>query len=374
MEPIELLSKIVSIDSVFPGEAELAHFLAAQLEGAGFAVELQEFQPGRYNVLAEKGEGRPVLLAGHMDTVPPHNYERDPLKLEEMDGKLYGLGAYDMKAGIAAIVKAAEKTARPVKIMFVSDEENESLGCYQAIKSGFLDNVEFVIVPEISDVHEMAGHTRTITLGRRGRSEYAIAVHGKGFHAAHLERGISAITEASAIAIEIEKMNSGLPSDPFMGRGDIFVRKISAESNSLSVPDSADMVVSRHLVSGETIESALDGLRKTMDSMHSAGLLRNQMKKPEVNIRKRDVPYLLPYLTKKEHPGVRRLASIIERKFGVPANYNAGMSVADENLIAMQGIPVISFGPIGDGEHSCSEWVSKNSYLELIDILQEFVA
>ena len=110
MNSLDLLKKLVSFNSVFPHEKELAHFLAEELKKLGFKVEMQQFDGNRYNVLASRGTvGKPVLLYGHIDTVPAYSYDhvnRDPFKLEEKDGKLYGLGAYDMKAGIAAMLKA----------------------------------------------------------------------------------------------------------------------------------------------------------------------------------------------------------------------------------------------------------------------------
>jgi len=104
-DAISLLRKLVATDSVFPHEAALAHFLSGELERAGFIVEMQRFggeahDAGgpRFNVLATRGNmdaGAPLLLYGHMDTVPPYGYreaDRDPLRLEEREGKLLASG------------------------------------------------------------------------------------------------------------------------------------------------------------------------------------------------------------------------------------------------------------------------------------------
>jgi acetylornithine deacetylase/succinyl-diaminopimelate desuccinylase-like protein len=390
MDNVGMLRKIVSIDSVFPHEAELAHFLARELERCGFSVEMQRFgeRGERYNVLARRGvegrserEGRkPLLLYGHMDTVPPYGYERegrDPFRLGEREGKLYGLGAYDMKAGVAAIVRAVRevRNGRPLKIMFVSDEEADSGGCFEALKSGFLSDVEFALAAEISDIHDAGQKTRNIMLGRRGRAQYEVDVPGKSFHAARAGEGISAVTEAAKLAVELERMNAALPKHPKLSQGHMFVRSFHSESASLSLPDSAKLLIDRHLVFPEDAESARHDMEKRIRSLYEAGTMKAADGRiTTVRVKPRDVPYLMPYVTPEETPGVVRLSQAIERTLGARTQYNYGMSVADENLIAMHGVPVASFGPIGGGEHSSGEWVSKKSYLELIEVLKAFLA
>ncbi|MFH0884623.1 MAG: M20/M25/M40 family metallo-hydrolase [Candidatus Micrarchaeota archaeon] len=386
MESLELLRRIVGMNSVFPHEAELAHFLAKELEHAGFSVEIQRFGVDsggeRFNVLATRGagSGRPLLLYGHMDTVPPYGYDatgRDPFRLEEQDGKLYGLGAYDMKAGLAAILQAVSevRSDRPLKIMFVSDEENDSRGCFEASRSGFVKGAGFALAAEISDVHDVSQATRTITLGRRGRAQYEVDVPGRSFHAARASEGISAVTEAAKLALEIERMNDTLPRHPNLAQGHMFVRSFHSESVSLSLPDSAKLLVDRHLVPPEDAESAGKDIENRIRSLYEAGAMKGADGRiTTVRVMPREVPYLMPFVTPEDNPDVARLTGVIKEVLGAPAAYNYGMSVADENLIAMQGVPVVSYGPVGGGEHSNGEWVSKKSYLELIEVLKAFIS
>ena len=94
--------------------------------------------------------------------------------------------------------------------------------------------------------------------------------------------------------------------------------------------------------------------------MYDRGIIiQAEGRRASVSINPREVPYLMPYITSKDNNKVRLLSNAIKEKTGVSAKYNCGLSVADENLIAMQGIPIISYGPIGEGEHSSEEWVSK---------------
>src|SRR5688500_10474160 len=106
-----LLSQIVAIDSVNPslvaggaGEPEIAAFIAGWAREAGLEVDVLEETAGRPSVLVRAsgtGGGRTLLLCGHTDTVNVEGMS-DP-HAPRLDGdRLYGRGAYDMKAGLVA--------------------------------------------------------------------------------------------------------------------------------------------------------------------------------------------------------------------------------------------------------------------------------
>ncbi len=126
-EIVEICRNLVQRQSVNPkypdsdfekylgGEKACNEFLATELSGFGCKVDLFEKAPQRVNVvgtLRGVGEGRSLIMNGHIDTVPFGNLamwdDRDPLSGNVREGKLFGRGACDMKAGIAAFSKAAE--------------------------------------------------------------------------------------------------------------------------------------------------------------------------------------------------------------------------------------------------------------------------
>ena len=114
-EAAALLAELVSVESVNPilvpggaGEERIARLVAEWLEAAGLEVSLEEAAPGRPNAVAVArgtGGGRSLLLVAHTDTVGVAGMER-PFEPRVADGRLYGRGAYDMKAGLAAIMLA----------------------------------------------------------------------------------------------------------------------------------------------------------------------------------------------------------------------------------------------------------------------------
>ena len=139
---ISLTADLVRIDSVNPdlvpdgaGEEEIARFVAGWLEGAGLEVETEEVAPGRFNVVGiarGSGEGRSLLLNAHLDTVGVAGMDA-PFEPRTEDGRLYGRGAYDMKASLAAIMLAGAQAVDAglrgdVIVTAVCDEEVGSIG------------------------------------------------------------------------------------------------------------------------------------------------------------------------------------------------------------------------------------------------------
>src|SRR5436190_2659618 len=138
-ELVDLLSDLVAIDSVNPefpggaGEAAAARFVAEWLERAGLEVTLQEAAPARSNVVGVRrgsGGGRSLVLNAHMDTVGFAGMDA-PLEPRVDGDRLYGRGACDMKAGLAAAMSAAASVdglAGDVIVAAVADEEAGALG------------------------------------------------------------------------------------------------------------------------------------------------------------------------------------------------------------------------------------------------------
>ena len=132
----ELLATLVSIDSVNPdlvpggaGESEIAAFVADWLRDAGLEVDVLEAAPGRPSVVGVargSGGGASLMLNAHMDTVGVGGM-KEPFGAQRREGRLYGRGAYDMKAGLTACMLAAlrlapEGLAGDVIVAAVADE------------------------------------------------------------------------------------------------------------------------------------------------------------------------------------------------------------------------------------------------------------
>jgi acetylornithine deacetylase/succinyl-diaminopimelate desuccinylase-like protein len=141
IDPMDLLAALVAARSPNPPGDERA--AAGVVRDAARALGLpppEEYcrSAERPNLLIRVGDGSPqtprLMLAGHLDTMPPGNlasWQTDPYKLTDVDGGgLAGLGVADMKSGVAAAILAAGRLAADpgwaggLDLLFVADEEN----------------------------------------------------------------------------------------------------------------------------------------------------------------------------------------------------------------------------------------------------------
>ena len=118
--------------------------LASWLGDLGFACDLQEVQPGKFNLLATYGSGPGgLVLAGHSDTVPFDEklWKSNPLKLTEIDGRWVGLGSCDMKGFFALVIEAVRELVgqpfrQPLLILATCDEESSMSGAKALAAAG----------------------------------------------------------------------------------------------------------------------------------------------------------------------------------------------------------------------------------------------
>src|SRR5690606_26475546 len=134
---LNTLQDLIARPSVTPDDADCQQWLGERLARAGFTLESLPSGPVR-NLWARKGTQAPLFVfAGHTDVVPPgpeQAWDSPPFEPVIRDGQLYGRGAADMKASIAAFVHAAEEfiQANPehagsIALLLTSDEEGPAI-------------------------------------------------------------------------------------------------------------------------------------------------------------------------------------------------------------------------------------------------------
>src|SRR3954470_23995823 len=209
-EIVQLTADLVRIPTVNPPGREydgLAHFLGGFLQRRAFDIEYvaaegrPEHTPRfpRVNVVGSRrgGPGPVVHLNGHIDVVPAGDgWTVDPFGGLVRDGKIYGRGVCDMKAGIAAAVFAAEAIARAgvmlpgtIEISGTVDEESGGFaGVAHLAEQGRIakGRTDFVIIPEPLDVDR-------ICIGHRGVYWFEVTARGRIGHGSMPFLGVSAI-------------------------------------------------------------------------------------------------------------------------------------------------------------------------------------
>jgi succinyl-diaminopimelate desuccinylase len=165
-EPISFLQQIVAIDSCDPpgGELDIAKRVHHQLRALGIESELDEFLPGRANVLGRirgAGEKPAFVFSAHMDTVPVGSvpWLRSPFSGEISDGSLYGRGSSDMKSALVAMIAAAERLVAQrhelkgdVLLAFTAGESTNLLGARRFAERGLKSEIGAFLCGEPSDL------------------------------------------------------------------------------------------------------------------------------------------------------------------------------------------------------------------------------
>lgn len=170
-EPVALAQQLIRIPSFLWRESDVARFIAEWFRARDFAVELQAVPLHDGNVthqtvarLAGNGSGPSLMLCGHLDTSDwqgrpfrEAQWTHDPFGGEIEDGYLYGLGALNMKAGLAAIMMAAEavrRSSHPLKgdliVAGVVAETGGGVGALHLLASGL--RPDYCIVTEASNL------------------------------------------------------------------------------------------------------------------------------------------------------------------------------------------------------------------------------
>ena len=362
----ELTARLVAIDSVNPslvaggaGEAAIAASIAAWARDAGLQAELLERTPGRPTVLvraAGSGGGRTLLLCGHVDTVTvegmaaPHT--------PRIDGdRLYGRGAYDMKAGVAAALVACRAAAAlglagDVVVAAVADEEHASLGVREALERVSADAA---IVTEPTELEVVVAH--------KGFVWAEVEVRGVAAHGSRPHLGVDAIVRAAPILTALGALDEalGASTHPLLGRGSVHASVIRGGEELSSYPARCVLGLERRTLPGETAAA--------VEAELAALLGRCRAADPALDVTQRTLLVREPFEVDRDAPLVGELVAAATETLGLAPSIGGASYWADAAFIAAAGIPTVMFGPGGAGAHADEEWVSLSDTVAVAETL-----
>ncbi len=380
MQTLRLAEQLIACRSVTPADAGCQQLLAALLSAAGFHVEQLDAGPPEArvaNLWAVHDAGRPgptLALAGHTDVVPTGPLERwtsDPFVPSHREGRLYGRGAADMKAAVAAMTRAACDfvQARPlhggrVALLITSDEEGPALHGTRHVVDLLQargEHIDACIVGEPTSVERLGDMVKN---GRRGTLSGRLTVIGQQGHIAYPQLAANPLhllapALAELVAMRWDEGNAFFPATSWQ------VSNVHAGTGALNV------------IPGELV---LDfNFRFSTESTPDALKAR-----VHATLQRHGVPHRIdwtlggePFLTP---PGTlsAALVAAIHDECGVTPELSTTGGTSDGRFIARLAPQVMEFGVVNASIHQIDEWVDVDAIEPLARIyrgtLERFLA
>ena len=266
MEQYKLLKDLVSFNTIKDKQnKEIIEYIEKYLKNLGFKTEYKT-----KTLVMSIGENPKVGFLGHTDTVEYINEFKNPFKLTLKDGYLYGLGACDMKGGIAAMLDAASKVdfsklKKGMKVYFTYDEEIGFDGVNELVEK----KEKF---PEIMIFGEPTNNE--IFTGHKGIIEYEIYFKGLKAHSSNPAKGISANMNAVKFLYELNNFYNNEIKNEEVSEYEIpyttmNVGTMNGGSAKNSVPASCEISIDFRIAKKQHINKIVEKVKKLAEKYNA---------------------------------------------------------------------------------------------------------
>jgi acetylornithine deacetylase/succinyl-diaminopimelate desuccinylase family protein len=345
-----------------PGdETEVAKVSESLLAGLGLGTEFVTPLPNRTSTLSSWGKpgGKTLLFNGHYDVVPvpdPDDWPHPPFGGDVVDGRLYGRGSTDMKAGIAACLAAVSTLQRAgfdpdgrLLMHFVADEETLGThGTRYLVENGYCDGIDEALVGEPTAMH--------IVPAERGAVWLRILTEGVSAHGSTPRLGVNAIEHMAAVIRAIQGMRFKKLHE-ILGAPTANVGTIRGGSKVNMVPAWCEIEIDRRTIPGETNDEIV--------AEFEAALAVAKEAVPELVARVEIDDFAEP----SETPQGCQVVNLIDEArsaFGIEGSEVGYAGATDGRFLINQAkIPSVVFGP-GDPmlAHTTGEYVEVSQLVD----------
>jgi acetylornithine deacetylase len=342
-DAVALARALVAVDSRnpslvpgAPGEGDAARLLAGVLDAWGLRVELHDAAPHRPNVVARVGApGGPVLMFnGHLDVVGTDGMSHAPFDAEERDGRIYGRGAADMKAGVAAMCAAAalagpDLTRGELVVAAVVDEEYASRGTRALVAQGV--TADAAVVTEPTGLALMPAH--------RGFLWIQLVFHGRAAHGSRYEVGVDAIRHAGLVLAELDALDAGplvRRTHPLLGHASLHAAFIEGGLGMSTYPDRCELKIERRTLPGESPAAVMAEVE--------AACARVRARHADLRVELSLVLAQSPSDVDVQAPVARAVRDALHAQ-AIPVRVEGMSAWTDCAVLNEAGIPAVCFGP-----------------------------
>jgi acetylornithine deacetylase len=371
MSPVlETLADLVRINSVNssyeggPGEGEIAAYVKRFFEQRGIEVWEQEVFPGRPNVLARLpglDSNRRIVLEAHTDTVSVKGMTIPPFEPVIRDGKMYGRGSCDTKAGLATMMHALASLKEdgitpPCEVLLAAavDEEFSYRGVVRLCEGLKADAA---IVAEPTELRAV--------IATKGVLRCRVIVHGRSAHSSKPHLGVNAITHMARVIAAIEADNERMAGvqHPLVGCGTCNVGVITGGVQVNFVPDRCAIEIDRRLLPGERASDAVAHYRQLLQSLDG---ITAELEEPLLLV---DEALDTPADAAVVQTAVRVLSDM-----GLNADPCGVPFGCDASKLSRAGIPSIVFGPGSiDRAHTADEYIELDQVERAFEFQRRFL-
>ena len=353
-----ILADLVAQSSITPpgNTSAVCEYIAAALEAPGYRVGTHSRAPGVDNVVAQMGQGRPVLaFNSHIDTVAPGSgWTTDPYALTSKgNGRFAGLGAVNCKGSAAAqiwvarsVAKAGGPTRGTLVFSFAGDEERLGPDGTQFLaEAGHLK----------ADMLVMAAPTsNTLMVEERGVLWARLATTGRAAHAGDPSAGDNAIARMARLLGHLQQFTTTTLGERSLGahHSTLNIGTIHGGTNTNVVPDQCVVTLDRRLLPGfENIDAGLQELRQILEA---AG-------EPAGTWQLERITGTNGFRMSPDQPLVRAFGAAVQGITGKAAEFRVPVGASDARFLSDSGAQIVIFGPGDDREgHAANESIDQD--------------
>lgn len=375
LDPIALSQDLIRHESVTPDKGDALDLLAQKLIELGFTCHKLVFEEEGTdpvpNLYARLGDKTPNLcFAGHTDVVPvgaENNWSVDPFAGIIKDGQLWGRGASDMKAAIAAFAAAVSNYIAELKdplkgslsFLITGDEEGPAINGTKKVLDWMIERgekIDMCIVGEPTNPNELG---QMIKVGRRGSLHGVVTVNGTQGHVAYPHVAHNPIPDLVKVLAELNKEPLDAGNDRFQPSNlEIVNIDVGNESHNV-IPASAKARFNVRFNNEFTPEALQAELLRRMDRA-AVGY--------EIDWWLSGDSFLTP-----SGPLSDAVADAVEQTIGKRPELSTTGGTSDARFIKNM-CPVVEFGLVGATMHKIDERVAVDDIETLTHIYQNVIA